>query len=222
MRGDRYRAEGPEAEFEPGSRRRVLRNRLGVRSVREMAARESVALVAATQRMIDDTRVDQRFTADDVRRMHRLWLGEIYVWAGEYRQVNMGKGDFLFAAAGQVPRLMRELERGALREFTPCRFVDAEDQARAIATVHAELVLIHPFRDGNGRCARLPATLMGLQAGLPALDFGGIQGQAKRRYIAAVHAALGPDYRPMTAIFRSVIARSLRAQATASSAKERS
>ena len=30
--------------------------------------------------------------------MHRLWLGEIYVWAGEYRQVNMGKGDFMFAA----------------------------------------------------------------------------------------------------------------------------
>jgi cell filamentation protein len=99
-----------------------------------MAARESAALVAATQQMIDDTRVDQRFTADDVRRMHRLWLGEIYVWAGEYRQVNMGKGDFMFAAAGQVPRLMRELERGALRELTPCRFADTGEQARALCT----------------------------------------------------------------------------------------
>jgi len=65
MRGGRYRAEGSEAEYEPGSRGRVLRNRLGVRSVREMAARESAALVAATQRMIDDTRVDQRFAADN-------------------------------------------------------------------------------------------------------------------------------------------------------------
>ena len=222
MRGGRYRAEGPEAEYEPGSRGRVLRNRLGVRSVREMAARESAALVAATQRMIDDTRVDQRFAADDVRRMHRLWLGGIYVWAGEYRRVNMGKGDFMFAAAGQVPRLMRELERGALREFTPCRFADAEDQARALATVHAELILIHPFRDGNGRCARLLATLMGLQAGLPALDFGGIRGETKRRYIGAVHAALDRDYRPMTATFRGVITRSLRTQVTASSAKGRS
>ena len=41
------------------------------------------------------------------------------------------------------------------------------------AAVHAEPILIHPFREGNGRCARLLATLMGLQAGLPALDFGG-------------------------------------------------
>lgn len=222
MRGGRYRAEGPEAQYEPGSRGRVLRNRLGVRSVREMAVRESAALVAATQRLIDDTGVDQRFMAADVRRMHRLWLGGIYVWAGEYRQVNMMKGDFMFAAAGQVPKLMEELERGSLRTFTPCRFTDAGEQARALATVHAELILIHPFRDGNGRCARLLSTLMGLQAGLPALDFGGIRGETKRHYIGAVHAALDRDYRPMTAIFRDVIARSLRTQATASSARRRS
>lgn len=222
MRGGRYSAEGPEAEFEPGSRGRVLLNRLGIRSVREMARLESEALVAATQRVIDETRVDQRFAAASVRRMHRLWLGEIYVWAGEYRQVNMGKGDFMFASAAQVPRLMQELERGALREFTPCRFANPEEQARALAVVHAELILIHPFREGNGRCTRLLATLMGLQAGLPALDFGGIRGETKRRYIAAVHAALGRDYRPMTGIFRGVIARTLRTQATASSARKKS
>jgi cell filamentation protein len=218
----RYEAEGPQAQFEPGSRGRVLRNQLGIRSVRKMAQQESQALLVATEQMIDETRVDQRFTEGDIRRMHRMWLGEIYVWAGQYRQVNIAKGDFMFAAAGQIPRLMQELERGALREVTPCRFTNAEDQARALAIVHAELILVHPFRDGNGRCARLLATLMALQAGLPALDFGGIQGATKRRYIGAVHAALDRDYEPMTAIFRAVIARTLRAQPTASSRNERS
>ncbi len=33
--------------------------------------------------------------------------------------------------------------------------------------VHEELVLIHPFREGNGRVARLLSTLMAFQAGLP-------------------------------------------------------
>jgi cell filamentation protein len=91
-------------------------------------------------------------------------------------------------------RSLNELERGSLRQFTPCRFADEQDQALAIATVHAELVLIHPFREGNGRCARLLAVLMGLQAGLPPLDFGGIRGRARQRYIAAVHGA-GPQLR---------------------------
>src|SRR5437588_3596089 len=71
----RYAPKGIEAEFEPGSRGRVLRNRIGVRSVAEIERRESEALLAATERLIDETRVDQRFTATDVCRMHKLWLG---------------------------------------------------------------------------------------------------------------------------------------------------
>lgn len=73
--------------------------------------------------------------------------------------------------------------------------------------VPAELVLVHPFRDGNGRCARLLAVLMGLQASLPVLDFTGVRGEERARYIAAVHAALDRNYEPMTAVFRGIIAR---------------
>ncbi len=214
----RYEAVGPEAEFQPGSRGRVLRNRLSITSVRALERKESELLLVATQQIIDATRVDQRFGAEDVRLMHRRWLGAIYDWAGEYRGVNIAKGAFMFAAANRVPKLMLEFERGPLREYTPCRFDTAATQATALAVVHAELVLIHPFRDGNGRCARLLAMLMGLQAGLPALDFGGIRGAKKREYIAAVRAALGRDYQPMAQVFREVIARTLRSETKASSA----
>jgi cell filamentation protein len=163
--------------------------------------------------MIDETRVNQRFTADRIRQMHRLWLGEIYAWAGQYRHVNLAKSDFMFAAANRVPMLMAEFTRGPLREYTPCRFKSVEDQATALAVVHAEFILIHPFREGNGRCGRLLALLMGLQAGLPVLDFGGIRGAKKRDYIAAVHAALDRNYAPMTRMFQSVIGRTLRSAA---------
>lgn len=208
----RYDAQGIEAEFEPGSRGRVLRNLQGIRSVREMAQRESEALLTATRQLIRNTELDRKFTATGICRMHALWLGEIYSWAGEYRQVNVAKDGFMFAAAGEVPRLMREFERGPLREFTPCRFTGLDIQARALAVVHTEMVLIHPFREGNGRCSRLLAVLMGLQAGLPALDFGGVRGEEKRRYFAAVQAGLDRDYEPMTTVFQSIITRTLRLQ----------
>jgi cell filamentation protein len=161
----RYKAEGPEAEFEAGSRGRVLRNRLGIKSVREIERNESEALLSATEQMIDETRIDQCFTPEYVRRMRRVWLGEIYVWAGEYRQVNMAKGSFMFAAANQVPKLMLEFGRGVLRDYTPCRFEDEGELATALAVVHAEFILIHPFREGNGRCGRLLAILMGPSSG---------------------------------------------------------
>ena len=37
---------------------------------------------------------NHRFTAASLRAMHKSWLGETYEWAGEYRQVNVSKGDF--------------------------------------------------------------------------------------------------------------------------------
>ena len=207
----RYNAQGIETEFEPGSRGRVLRNLLGIQSVRGMQQAETDALLTTTNQLIDETTETQRFTAADISSIHKRWLGKIYPWAGAYRSVNIAKGDFMFAAADQVPHLMREFEQGPLREYTPCRFNVFQGQEEALAVVHAELILIHPFREGNGRCARVLATLMALQTDLPPLDFSGIEGKEKRRYIAAIHAAMGRDYAPMKEIFRRIIARSFRA-----------
>ncbi len=68
-----------------------------------------------------------------------------------------------------------------------------------------ELVLIHPFRDGNGRIARLLSTLMALQAGLPLLDFSSIAGAERTNYFAAVQAGIDSNYTPMRAIFAQII-----------------
>ena len=206
----RYEAQGIETEFEPGSRGRVLRNLLDIRLAGEMSRAESTALLQAQEHLVDTYSLDHRFTAGDICEMHRIWLGHIYPWAGQYRSVNITKGDFHFAAAAQVPRLMMELERQELQHHTPCRYTDHVEIASALAIVHAELILIHPFREGNGRSARLLALLMGLQAGLPPLDFSGLSGKGNRNYIAAIHAAIGRDYAPMTAIFDAVVRRSLR------------
>ena len=207
----KYEATGSEAEFEPGSRRRVLCNLLGIRLVGKMNQAESDALLAATNQVIDETTDSQRFTASGVCDIHARWLGNIYPWAGTYRSVNIAKGEFMFAAANEVPRLMREFEQGPLRIYTPLRADAVDAQSEALAVVHAELILIHPFREGNGRCARVLATLMALQSDLPPLDFSGIEGKEKRRYIAAIHTAMSRDYELMQEIFRRIIARSFRA-----------
>jgi cell filamentation protein len=204
----RYAAQGPEAEFEPGSRGRVLRNLLGIRSAREMARVESDALLLAQERLVDGFSPEHRFVSADVREIHRVWLGTIYPWAGDYRGVNIAKGDFHFAAAREVPRLMSEFERAHLAQHTPCRPAPEPEMVRALAVVHAELVLIHPFREGNGRCARLLALLMAFQGGLPPLDFAGLTEAGGKHYIAAIHAAMGGDYGPMSALFSAVVRRS--------------
>lgn len=199
-----------ETQFQGGSNRRVLKNLLGIKRKREMDALEATRLFDATMWAIRNYSANHRFTALDIHALHRQWLGAIYPWAGQYRQVNISKGGFTFAMAAQVTRLMAEFERDVLARYTPCNFNSRDEVIKALAITHCELVLIHPYREGNGRISRLLATLMALQAGLPLLDFSGITGQQKHAYFLAVQAGLARDYEPMKNVFTKVVARSER------------
>lgn len=206
---DRYDASGlTEAQFELGSNDRVLKNHLGITSRQEMDEMETRALEQAMDVLVRTYGETHRFAAMDLCDCHRAWLGDIYEWAGHYRRVNVSKDGFPFAAAAQVPALMDQFERDVLRRWTPCTFADGTEVVRALAETHVELVLIHPFRDGNGRIARVLSTLMALQAGLPLLDFSVISGKSKNAYTAAIQAGLDKHYAPMESLFEKIIEQS--------------
>ena len=210
-KADKYDMPGLiEAQFEPGSRGRVLKNKLGIKSKREMDKLERREQLRTIEELIGIYDRNHRFIAADICKIHKLWLEKIYDWSGKYRQVNVSKGDFTFASSVQVPKLMSEFEKEALYEFTPCNFKTIDQIVKALSIVHTELVLIHPFREGNGRVARMLSILMGMQAGLPPLDFKGIVGRKKKEYILAVQAGMSRNYDPIEKIFRSVIRRTLR------------
>lgn len=69
----------------------------------------------------------------------------------------------------------------------------------------------HPFREGNGRIARVVSALMALQAGLPLLDFSLIAGRRRKEYFVAIQAGLDRNYERMERIFAEIIERSLAA-----------
>ena len=119
------------------------------------------------------------------------------------------QGEFSFAMAAQVPKLMDQFERDQLAKYTPCNYSDRNKIVKALAEVHTELVLIHPFREGNGRCSRILAIIMALQAGLPILDFSIISGPKKKDYFTAVQIGLGRDYQPMEKLFEEIIEASI-------------
>ena len=198
----------PEAQFEPGSNGLVLKNLIRITSKQVMDVAEARALEQAMDVLLRTYSETHRFTATDLCDCHRTWLGNIYEWAGRYRRVNVSKDGFPFAAATQVPVMMDQFERDVLRRYTPCMFASRADVVHALAETHVELVLIHPFRDGNGRLARVLSSLMALQAGLPLLDFGLMAGTGKTAYIAAIQAGLDKHYAPMERLFGKLIERS--------------
>ena len=217
----RYATQGSEGLTQPGSRGRVLANRLGIVRVRDMQVAETAALLQLTDDLLGEVTEAQRFTDGDLCAWHLRWLGGLYDWAGRYRKVNMSKDGFPFAAARLVPDLMADYSRTVLAAHTPCAGMDDIRLVQALARTHAEFILIHPFREGNGRLARMLNTMMALQAGLPLLDFDGIRGAAKRRYIVAIHAAQGNDYTLLEQVFAAVLRRTQRMAISSSGGADR-
>lgn len=204
---DRYDVSGlAETQFQPGSRGKVLRNKLDVTSKAEMDRFEAMALEKAFDFFLHTNDKGHRFTVPDICGMHRTWLGDFYEWAGQYRTVNMSKGNFPFAGAGQIPRLMEEFERDVLLRQTPCSFTDRERVLQALAEVHVELVLIHPFREGNGRLARMVTSPMALQSGRR-IVFDSIKGQRKNDYFASVQVGLKRNYKAMECLFDDLLSK---------------
>lgn len=202
---DRYDISGnPEGLYQPGSNDTVLLNKLGISDPDEMEGIEFDLLADLQAELADELQMDQQITSQDLCNWHKRWLGSVYAWAGRYRSVTMSKDGFPFAAANFIPKLMAAFDADYLTKYTPCESFDDAKLIEALAVCHVEFIIIHPFREGNGRLGRLLATVMALQANKPPLNFEHLVTN-KKDYIAAIHAGHAGDYRPMQLIFSEVL-----------------
>lgn len=206
-------AKGIEGEFEPGSHRRVLANKLGIISKKVMDQLEFEALVQAQEKYLSKVTTETTFSSDMICTMHRNWLGKIYPWAGDYRSVELSKGNFTWPPARFVAQNMKTVERQTFQRWTPCRQGPPHIVAEALAHVQSDILLVHPFREGNGRIARWVTDLMSMQAGFPILDyaFRG-RGSLQRRedYLDAVRYSYSGNYRHLARFLLDAMKRAVK------------
>ena len=103
---------------------------------------------------------------------------------------------------------MQAFEEGPLRRHAPCNFSAPNRVIEALAEVHVEFILIHPFREGNGRVGRILSTPDG-PTGEPAafgLSPDPRPGQ-KKTTLRRCAPALDRNYKPMEEIFELVLNR---------------
>jgi cell filamentation protein len=202
-----------DEDFEPDSNNEVLKNYLSIKSNDQIAVLEEQELKRTELELVKIFDASHGFTAEDICNIHELWLGDVYPSAGKYRTVAMSKDGFPFAAPTRIETAMLTFEKNYLTKYTPCHYDDSPQLAYALGIVHVELIVIHPFREGNGRTARLLADLMTMQANKPPLNFASID-QTKnekgfRQYILAIHAGLSGNYEPITEIFKVLLKQSI-------------
>lgn len=119
----------------------------------EQAIQDQVAEELLVRLLADELAPAQLLTDHFVRDLHRRLYGDIWSWAGVFRRRELNIG---------VPPEQIAIELRNSLETICYRWEHTDDwTAHQLGiAVHAEIVRIHPFTDGNGRTTRLLADLV--------------------------------------------------------------
>ena len=187
----------------PDNQDEILPNIPGLKSLEDIALSEFEGFLKAEIQLTENLTDKTKFNGSYVLKIHKLALGHLYSFAGKYRDVNMSKGGFTFAAARFLPETMKTFESEILSNL-PVKYITRDALIKDIAQVHGELLFIHPFREGNGRTARILANLMCRKQGYDALQFQLITEKEFDAYISAVQLSAGKNYAKMEEIIRFI------------------
>ena len=80
--------------------------------------------------------------------IHKFLFAEIYAFAGQVRDVNIAKGNFRFAPVIYLKEALENIDKMPQGTFDE------------IIAKYIEMNVAHPFREGNGRSARIWLDLM--------------------------------------------------------------
>ena len=123
----------------------ALENKLGLENSAELAREEERISKKKAVELFESGLLDtlEPGTFSALAAIHRQLFSDIYDFAGEIRSVNLAKGNFRFAP---VMYLNVALDH-----------IDAMPQSTfdEIIEKYVEMNVAHPFREGNGRSARI-------------------------------------------------------------------
>jgi len=203
-RSDKYSGHDDLFDEEHG----VLRNRLGITDAEELGVAENECLIRAYGAALAGYDEGHRFDEEDVRHLHRLFLGPVFEWAGTYRRVDISSPGIRYCHAAYIGDNMKAFSK-RLAALTPfSEGMGKEEVVKRLAEIHAELIVIHPFRDGNGRTTRLLCDLLLAQAGRKAMDTAAFyDGAFMQKYHAAIRQAWHTGgYSGLEALFYRLLA----------------
>lgn len=154
-------------------------------------------------------------TPELICNIHRTGFGFIFPdWAGKYRRIDVTVGEYEPPHYSRIPELIKNLcdDLGERLKYLPSLENHEQFLAEAIALLawfQHRFVWIHPFKDYNGRIARLLTNLLVLNLKLPVLEIKAETGRDRDRYIKAMQAADQHDFSKLEKLIANALKESL-------------
>ena len=123
----------------------ALKNKLGLTSSADLAREEERISKKKALELFENGMLDKldagKFSS--LNAIHKYLFDEIYDFAGELRTVNISKGSFRFAPLMYLEAALANIDKMPQSTFDE------------IVEKYVEMNIAHPFREGNGRSARI-------------------------------------------------------------------
>lgn len=130
----------------------VLINKLNLREQKDLDRAER-KLVTIRLAELYIRPITGEFDLPHLQAIHRYIFQDLYPFAGELREEPIAKGNFQFANHLYLQENARKLYYH-LQEDRFLKGLKKNAMARKLAYYMAEINVIHPFREGNGRALR--------------------------------------------------------------------
>ncbi len=128
-------------------------------------------------------------TVKGLQQIHAYLFGGLYDFAGQIRRVNIAKGGFRFAMAQYLAETLAGIERMPEGSF------------EEIVDKYVEMNVAHPFREGNGRAARIWLDMMLRRSLRQCVDWSRVD---KRTYLDAMTQSVATSG-PVKALLRPAL-----------------
>lgn len=123
----------------------ALENKLEITSSSELAREEERISKGKAVKLFENGMLDSlpagKFST--LQKIHKFLFEDIYDFAGNIRTVNMAKGNFRFAPIMYLQAALKNID-----EMPQSCYEE-------IVEKYVEMNIAHPFREGNGRSARI-------------------------------------------------------------------
>ena len=158
----------------------ILENRLDISDQVELARAEEKISKQKAGQLFDsgDISLAEVGTFKGLAFIHAYLFDEIYDFAGKLRNVNIAKGSFRFAPLMYLEAALKHIDAMPQGSF---------DQ---IIEKYVEMNIAHPFREGNGRAARIWLDLILKKELKRVVDWNAVD---KDEYLSAVQRSVVKD-----------------------------
>ncbi len=123
----------------------VLENKLKITDQVELARQEEKISKKRAKDIFEKDYLStlQPGTFEALRKIHQYLFEEIYEFAGDFRKVNIAKGNFRFTPLTYLEEAVKNIEKMPQSTY------------EEIIEKYVEMNIAHPFREGNGRSTRI-------------------------------------------------------------------